>query len=178
MKNKNLIISLMILGIIALLVFGALLYQNHKKYDGSTLESRELLLDKTFNKSGERQWSIATETKINDYIVSGAYSTDNKSSLAVFKPVGNNKYKLITSTKRNNDEIILSSIMINNHFYDLIWFNGAQTEYAEIMYTINGKSQEPVRYNTSEMNIIYTENHEKDYTIHAAFYDKSGNKYE
>ena len=112
------------------------------------------------------EWTIAKELELGGYIVSGAYSTDNKSTLAIFEPTGNGDYKFSTSTNRNSDEIIVGGVAINGEWYDLIWFNGAKTEYAEITYTINGQVQDTLRYNTDDMDIISIKNPEKEYSIH------------
>ena len=178
LKNRKLLTVLVALAVIALLVCGVLLYQNHKKYSGSTLESRELLLDKALSKNNRTHWHIATETQIGDRLVSGAYSTDGKATLAVFKPAGNNNFKFMQSTNSQNDKVIFATINVEESSYDLFWFNGAQTEYAEITYTINGQPQEPKQYDTTQMNIITIENNEKEYSVHAVYYDSEGNKYE
>ena len=60
----------------------------------------------------------------------------------------------------------------------MIWFNGVQTEYAEIIYSVNGETKEPLKYDTSDMDIICIQNSEKDYSINVTYYDKDGNKYE
>ena len=99
-------------------------------------------------------------------------------TLAIFEPTGNGDYKFSTSTNRNSDEIIVGGVAINGEWYDLIWFNGAKTEYAEITYTINGQVQDTLRYNTDDMDIISIKNPEKEYSIHVAYYDNDGNKYE
>ena len=121
---------------------------------------------------------VAKELELGGYIVSGAYSADNKSTLAIFEPTGNGDYKFSTSTNRNSDEIIVGGVAINGEWYDLIWFNGAKTEYAEITYTINGQVQDTLRYSTDDMDIISIKNPEKEYSIHVAYYDNDGNKYE
>ena len=84
------------------------------------------------------------------------------------------------------DTLIISQISLNSlHCKDfsiiqqtLIWFNGAKTEYAEITYTINGQVQDTLRYSTDDMDIISIKNPEKEYSIHVAYYDNDGNKYE
>ena len=143
---------------------------------GDTITSRESILNTAISKGNE--WTIAKELELGGYIVSGAYSTDNKSTLAIFEPTGNGDYKFSTSTNRNSDEIIVGGVAINGEWYDLIWFNGAKTEYAEITYTINGQVQDTLRYSTDDMDIISIKNPEKEYSIHVAYYDNDGNKYE
>ena len=60
---------------------------------GNTIESREQILNNEISKGDN--WKISKEVEIEGYIISGAYSADNKSTLAIFKPVSNNKYKLV-----------------------------------------------------------------------------------
>ena len=143
---------------------------------GNTIESREQILNNEVAKGNN--WTISKEVEIEGYIISGAYSADNKSTLAIFKPISNNKYKFVKSINCNNDEIIISRAIINNNNYDLIWFNGAKTQYAEIIYTIDGQIQDTLKYNTTDMDIIYNKNPEKEYTINVRYYDNKGNKYE
>ena len=143
---------------------------------GNTIESREELLDSSVSK-GEG-WSIGKEIKIDDYIVSAAYSTDNKATIAIFAPTSNGNYEFSTSINRNNDDIIIGGAMINGQWYDLIWYNGAQTEYAEITYSISGKEDETLKYDTTDGDIIYIMNNEKEYNLSVCYYDGEGNKYE
>ena len=130
------------------------------------------------SKQARMDKTLAKELELGGYIVSGAYSADNKSTLAIFEPTGNGDYKFSTSTNRNSDEIIVGGVAINGEWYDLIWFNGAKTEYAEITYTINGQVQDTLRYSTDDMDIISIKNPEKEYSIHVVYYDNDGNKYE
>lgn len=84
---KKRIIGVFLLAAV-LLICGVVFYQSQKEEDGATLESREVLLDQAISQSKGTQWTIATETKLEDHIVSGAYSTDGKVTLAVFSPLG------------------------------------------------------------------------------------------
>jgi len=172
MKKKMLLIGLIVIaGVIGVLICCA-----YSLPDGKTIESREEILDNAISKGGS--WSIAKEIEIDGYIISAAYSTDNKSTIAVFKPESNGRYKFSTSTNRTSDEIIVGGAIINGAWYDLIWFNGAQTEYAEIIYTINGKESKPLRYDTTDMDVIYNKITEKDYSMEVYYYDSEGNRYE
>ncbi len=143
---------------------------------GNTIESRESRLNTEIAKG--KRWSIVKEIELDGFIISAAYSADNKSALAIFKSTGNGNYKFVTSTNRDNDEIIIGGITINDDWYDLFWLHGVQTEYAEITYTINGQKQDPLRYDTTDMGIICCKNNAKDYEISVCYYDSSGNKYE
>lgn len=143
---------------------------------GDTVESREQILNNEIEKGND--WTISKEIVIEGYIISGAYSADDKSTLAIFEPISNNKYKFVTSTNRDNDKIIISGFTINGDWYDLIWFNGAQTQYAEVIYTLDGQMHDTLKYDTTDMDIIYNKNPAKEYTMKVCYYDDKGNKYE
>ncbi|MDO5601645.1 MAG: hypothetical protein Q4G07_02635 [Oscillospiraceae bacterium] len=172
MKKKLLLTVLAIIVCIA----AASVYLFYSTSKGDTIESRESMLNTAISTGND--WTIAKEIELDGYIISAAYSTNSKSTLAVFEPTGNGKYKFNTSTNRSNEEIIIGGTAINGKWYDLIWFNGAKTEYAEITYTINGQIQDTLRYNTDAMDIICIDNPEKEYSIHVVYYDSDGNKYE
>lgn len=172
MKKKPLLIVLAVV----ICVAAVFIYFFCAAPKGDTIESRENMLNKAISRGND--WTIAKETELDGYIISAAYSTNSKSTLAVFEPIGNGKYKFNTSTNRSDEEIIIGGTVINGKWYDLIWFNGARTEYAEITYTINGQMQDTARYNTDDMDIICIENPEKEYSIHVVYYDSDGNKYE
>ena len=157
-------------------IFGALIYFSNSSPNGDTLESRGALLENAI--STKTDWSIAKETKIEDHIISCAYSTNGKSTIAVFEPVSSRKYEFLTSTTRDSTDIITGGTIINGEWYDLIWFNGAQTEYAEIIYTVNGVKKEALKYNTTAMDLIHIKNPEKDYSIEVCYYGSNGNRYE
>ena len=148
----------------------------HFSLKGDTVESREALLDNAI--SGGNDWTIVKEKEIDGYIVSCAYSTDGKSTIAVFKPASNGKYEFSTSTNRDNKDIIIGGALINGDWYDLVWFNGAQTEYAEVIYTVTGVRKEALKYDTTSMDLICIKNSEKEYSIEVCYYDSEGNIYE
>jgi len=157
-------------------IIGAFLYVSNLSPKGDTIESREALLNNAI--SGSKDWTIIKENKIDDYIISCAYSASGQSTIAVFEPMSNGKYKFSTANNRDNTDIIIGGAIINGEWYDLIWFNGAQTEYAEILYTVNGAPKEPLKYDTANMDLIYIKNLEKEYSIDVCYYDSDGNRYE
>lgn len=165
-------------GIVAIMVclIGISVYHFRFVPAGNTTESRENILNTTSSKG--KEWSIAEEMELDGCIISAAYSTDYKSLIAVFEPTLNGGYQFSSSTSRDGDEIIVGGAMINGNWYDLIWFNGAQTEYAEITYTVNGSQQEAFRYDTADMDLICHRNSEKEYSMNVAYYDSKGNRYE
>jgi len=170
--KKTLIIFLIIVAVI--FAFGT--YSYFTIPDGSTIESREEQLQE---KSKGKLWLISVEQKIDDYIISGIYSGYDESGLAVFEPNGNGKYKLQTRVFRDNDRIITTSSYIGGQWYDIVWFNGAKTDYAEITYTLDGVKQEPIIHNSKGMEIfIHPAPTNDEYGIDVVYYDSEGNKYE
>lgn len=170
MKQKGFIIVIAIA--LAILGYGA--YEYYSRPDGSTVERREELLRDT-PKGAE--WNISQEQELEDYLLSSIYC-DSKSGIAVFEPIGDGKYKLISREWRNSEEIIVSGLPINGEWYDLIWFNGAKTNYAEITYSVSGIENEPILFDTGDMKIICSKAPAKEYTLTVKYYDDDGNVYE
>lgn len=162
--------------LITALVAGIFLLRGYFMPKGSTVAEREDLLNKAI--SSGTNWKIATETEMEDYLISAAYSTNGRITLAIFKPSPLGGHQFQTSTNRNQGEIITSGVTIGDTYYDLIWFNGAQTQYAELQYTIDGKKQDAIKYDTTNMDIICHQNSAKEYEMSVAYYDSDGNKYE
>ncbi len=177
MKRKNILLIAVVLALIIVCIFGSMSYYNHSKTDGSTLESREKILDKSGAGFKNQKWTIATEQELDGYIISGAYSTDGKATIAIFEPVGNGKYGFMASENRSSDNIFITNAILDGIPYDLIWFPNAQTEYAEIVYTIDGQSQDAVRYDTADLKLICRNAPAKEYTIHVTYYDSEGNEH-
>ena len=156
-----------------LLAFTAISFSN--KPDGYTLESREQLLE---NLPRGFDWKIASEAELKKHIVSGIYSRDNKSGIAIFTPNGDKKYRLLARQWRDTDDIIISNFVVDNIWYDIIWFNGAKTDYAEITYTYDGNKQEQIIHNSKDMKIFINHSPSSDYALNVVYYDNEGNRYE
>ena len=173
-KKTSAIIGYICVVIMVVMCIGAISY--YIQPDGSTFESLEELLQE---RSKGKLWLISVEQKIDNYIISGIYSGYDESGLAVFEPKGNGKYKLQTRVFRDNDRIITTSSYIGGQWYDIVWFNGAKTDYAEITYTLDGVKQEPIIHNSKGMEIfIHPAPTNDEYGIDVVYYDSEGNKYE
>ena len=171
LKKKWLIIILVVI----LLFLGVTTYKYLSVPNGQTVESREQLLEGIPKGS---EWQISTEQSFNDLIVSGIYSADGKSGVAIFEPTGNGKYKLSSREWRENDRIVISGYLFESIWYDVVWFNGAETQYAEITYTVNGVKQKPIIHDSTNMKIFINEAPAEDYSINVVYYDNDGNIYE
>lgn len=164
-----------VIGILIILFLAYSAWSYFSRPDGSSVQSREELLENIPNGT---KWKITKETELKNYIISGMYSADGKSGIAVFEPLGNGKYKMSSREWRENDEIIISGYIIDGTWYDLVWFNGVKTEYAEIIYTIDDVEQEPIIHDAKEMDIFINASPAKDYSISVIYYDEDGNKYQ
>ena len=141
---------------------------------GAAREDREELLGG--HVVPERNWNIVNETEVGGYLVS-AYASNDKSGLAVFAANKNGGYEFEHATTANTNDIIVTNDFWNATHYDLIWFNGAQTEYAEVIYTIDGKQQDALRFDTTDMDIIVNPSPAKEYSLQVIYYDAEGNTY-
>ena len=74
--------------------------------------------------------------------------------------------------------VITNNVRIQDTWYDVIWFGGAVTEYAEVSYVVGRESQGPYRYDTSEMEVICRPAPANEYSISAAYYDGEGTQYQ
>lgn len=170
MKNKVWIA----LAIIILAVLGYAAYQHSQQPDGSTVESREAILR---NAPKKIEWHIAQEEEIAGCLLSCIYS-DNKAGIAVFEPAGNGKYQLFSLDWRDIDDIVITQFVADGELYDVVWFNGAATSYAELTYTVDANKEKPMVFDTSDMPIIYTKAPAGNYALEVKYYDDAGNVYE
>ena len=143
---------------------------------GTTVEGREEQLNASI--ATGTGWQIASELTLNNYLICGAYSSDEKACIAIFTPTENGGYRFQSSTNRNRDEIITAGAMVNDTWYDFIWFMGAQTEYAEVTYTVDRQIQPTLQFDTTDMGIVNHPAPGKEYTLTVCYYDSQGNQYQ
>lgn len=171
--NKKLLIAIDIIVVALIIWFG---FIRNPLPDGSTLESRQERISILNN--GE-DWTIDKELVIGDYIISSAYSSENKASLVTFKAEGKDGYSPQSWVKRNKDEIITDTVNIDGKGYVLITFMGAEVEYAEVTCVDNVSGEETTeRYDVGLSDIIYFESPSDDFNMNIVYYDKEGNMYE
>ena len=162
---------ILVVGLVCLVAFESIFAPK-----GDTLADREKILNESL--AVGRGWTISREKELDGFLISAASSQDGKACLAVFEPAGQEGYTLSASASQDGGEILVTGIQTGESWYDLIWFQGADTEYAEIRYTIAGAEQAPVRYDTSDMEILCVENPVKEYTLQAVYVDANGKVYE
>lgn len=178
MEKKALkkVISVFAVGVIAILAIAVIAIQMSKP-NGTTLAEREELLREARDC---KKMSIATETQIGDYILCGIYD-DDKAGIATFEPSGKG-YKLQRKTLREKERVIMISEYIDGKWYQLAWFNGAETKTAKltIKNTDNNEVVVSQDYDVSNGNIIVFDvpDNLDNFSIDFVYYDADGNKYE
>jgi hypothetical protein len=170
-KKYIIIISFTTVFIVSLLFF----FITQSKLDGSTIESRELRLNKLNKINGNAH--ICTEIKIDDYIVCGYISSNNKYGFAIFEPAGNGKYRFQSNYLRENNELVYGNIIVNQKNYDLFWANKTSLDYAEITYTVSNKAQKTLKLDATENKIIYNKSPSNSYSVEYVFVDADGNRF-
>ena len=173
MKLKKYIIPFSIIVIAGFLI---IFFINQNKLNGSTIESRELRLREISNLG--QVTTIDQEITIDGYIISGYTAKNNQYGLAVFVPEGNGKYVFQTNTNRQNNELLFLTTIINAKQYNLFWAKKADLDYAEITYTIDGKTGETIKLDAKNNKILYTEAPSNDFSVEYHFVDKNGIIYE
>lgn len=142
--------------------------------DGKTRESREELLGELPKGT---QWTIEEETNIEDYIISGAYSTDGHTALVVFAPTSSGGWQQQTRVLREDEDILLQQAVINGKYYDIAWISGVSTTKGEIRYSAGG-TEEVLEFDTTQSNMIFHQTDLKSYTLSVRYLDAEGNIYE
>ena len=155
--------------------------------DTSTVEGREAVLNEL---PKGRDWHIAREQELEDYLVAAMISADGQAGLAVFEPEDKGQYGLQTTTVRDDDDIVIGHTIVNGTWYDLFWFNGAPVTAAEIICTVEG-GQQPMRYQYGRISsegadgaveyfneIICLPEPADNYQLDIVYYDAEGNIYE
>lgn len=177
MEKKSLkkVMLIAVICVVALSVISVVVMQMSKP-NGNTLEEREELLRENRDCKG---MSIATETQIGDYIICGIYKSA-EAGIAVFEQTGNG-YKLQRTIIKDKNQVIISPEYLNGKWYQLVWFNGAETKSAEVTIT-NTDNNETImteNYDVSNGDIIAIcePDNLKNFSVNAVYHDADGNTY-
>mgnify|MGYP001855361662 CR=1 FL=1 len=174
MRKKNVFIAIFIIFILMLVGYICFNF-GFEKSNGSTVEGREKMIN---SNSNPQSWNIAKEVKIDKYIISGIHF-NNKSGIAIFENIKGDNYKLNSTYQNYSNNIILTGVFVDDIWYDICWFNGASTDYAEFIYTDKNGNVEKIKFETDDMNVIYSKSpFEEEYTLKVVYYDEFGNIYE
>ena len=170
MEAGNKKISVIIGVIVVIAIIAAGLIRNAKP------KSRAELISELY---GGEDYVICAEAAIDDYIINAAYGPNGKASLITFEPEGNGRYGIQSTVNRDISQIIMGMAVVDGNVYELIWFGGAETEYALVTCTDNVSGEEnTVRYDAEVSDIIYFESPSDDFNMNIVYYDKEGNMYE
>ena len=148
-------------------------YQAWGRPDGATVESREALLAAAL--PAGHGWNLASELELEGYLIGGAVDESGQSALAVFEQEGEG-YAFRQAASFGGD-VARDTVRIGETWYNIAWFGGAATEYAEITYTVDGVTLEPCRYETEDMPVLCHPAPADRYGISVVYYDRAGNRY-
>ena len=177
MENKKLKrVLLFVISIVAILAM-ALVAIEISKPNGTSISEREELLREN---SDCKIMNIATELQLDNYILCGIYD-ENKAGIAIFELSGKG-YKLQRTELRDKSRVISSTEYLNGEWYQLAWFNGADTKTAEIIITNTDNNDIIMEqsYDVSDGNIVAFKepNGLKNFSLSIVYYDADGKAYE
>lgn len=175
-KPAKAVIQLSCALLVALLGAIVLVGASSNYNDCSTVENRELRLQTISNLGNET--TISQEVVIDDYIISGYTTRNNRYGLAVFAADGDGTYRFQTNINRFDDELVFITATINHKHYNVFWANKADLDYAEVTYTIDGNIGETIKLDAKDNKIIYTDAPSNDFSVEYYFFDINGNRYE
>lgn len=157
-----------------LLLGGGMLFAHASEPKGDTIASREAILR---SEPKNIPWEIAVEQEWEGHLLCGI-TAGQRVGIAVFAPDGDG-YELRSRRWMDRpDAIVIHHAMIGETWYDLIWFNGAPTECAELTYTEPGQSPETRRFDTADGAVIGSTTPAGDYALEVRYFDAQGNEYE
>ena len=170
-NKKKILLSLSILTMIALL---AIFCINQKRFDGSTVQSRELIINKEY-----QDLHIIFELIVEDYIICEVVGDNNEYGLVTFKPKHNGNYDLSHRSINCNDSMSGYDFLINDKWYDFYFWNREDLDYAEITRIVDGETLPSEKLELHNGHIAYSLQPDMKSTGSSvtAFYDIYGNRY-
>ncbi len=176
-KKEMILFPIIVVGLIALILVIIFTNGNKNTLTGSTQESREQILN---SQSDSAKWLIARELELDKYMVCGT-TYGNQSGIALFTKTNETNYKYQSHMWNDSDTVLLTTAYVSetDTNYNVSWFNGAVTEYAEFIYTAKDGTVEKFKKDTCGMDIVYCESpFEKEYSLKVIYYDLEGNSYQ
>lgn len=181
MKNGKYIIVISV--VVATFLIALFLFYSSSmtlSQSGETVESRKnLLVQNSGLKEKGKDWSIASETTMDGFIASGAYSSDNLTTIGIFLPTKNGKYEYYSRTPINTKgDILIDGVVVDKKTYYLIWLYGKPSAYAEVSFKFkqNGEIHETLRFSTENMEVICFEAPGSYDVMRVAYFDANGNE--
>lgn len=171
-KGKQIALRILVICVI-ISVAAYILYES--KYDGSTPESRQTLLNEAIDGSLD-QISIVNEAELEDYLITAFTLPDERIGLAVFEPTGKKEYKFQTGHWQFGNKLDMVQ-RIHGKEYQITWCKSEAVETAEMKCTeTDGKNSEIRKLDVSGNQIAVYEIPYSNYKIEIAYYDSKGNQ--
>ena len=166
-KIKN---KLIVLICILFVVTSVIIVFNNLKQDISTLNGRELFINRI--KPGAK---IVSETNIEQYIISGFELSDSEYGLAVFAP-NSNSYTFQSCVYSYSREYVNLPLNIGNNSYLIIWCNNPNIKQVQVkLNNQNDIELDSVNFNLSKQEIVICKTPFNNFSFEVLFYDEFGN---
>ena len=159
-------------GLIVLVVF-MINRTTNGKFDGATRESREAILSAN---GGIRDWTILNEIEVENYLICAIASEDQR-EIAVFEPLKDGNYGYVTSTKDTKGDVVSFPVLLNEVRYLLTYADIQNPDRAEITFTVDGITNEPVILDAKSAGVLVTELPPGDFEYTVLYFDTDGNQY-
>lgn len=173
MKNKKAII----LAILLFVFIVGTIYSINRQY-GNTPEARQIILSRRDN-----HVIILREIVNENSIISEMIDQESGYGYAQFEKKENGNYILMTKKVRSRQEepILIDTIVINDELYKILMCNKSCLEYAEVVYTddTTGKKEDPIRVEMNNQSVALIKAPEySSYTTSVVFYNYNGDRFE
>jgi len=173
MKYKKTVILTMLL-----FVFIAGSIYSINKQHGNTPEARQIILSRRDN-----HVIILREIIIENSIISEMIDQESGYGFAQFEKNEHGNYILKTKMvrTRQDEPILMDTIVINDEVYEILMCNTAGLEYAEVIYTddTTGKKDDPIRVEMYNQTVALIKAPEySSYTRNVVFYNYKGDRFE
>ncbi len=115
---------------------------------------------------------ISSETKVENYIISGFDSSNGGYGLVVFAPKSG-AYKFQSCVYSDSKDYITLPLSIGNNHYLIIWYKNADSDSATIkFFDDNKKVVDCIESDLSSRKIIVCDNVPKSFSLEADFHNK------
>jgi len=173
MKNKKATLL-----VVLLFIFIAGSIYSINRQNGNTVEARQIILSKRDN-----HVIILREIIIENSIISEMIDQKSGYGYAQFEKNEYGNYILKTKMVRTGQDepIVMDILVINDEVYNVLMFNKACLEYAEVIYTddTTNKKHDPIRVEMNNQTVSLIKAPEySSYTMSVVFYNYKGDRFE
>lgn len=160
--------KIFLLGVALVVILFGLIFCNIA--DCSTISHREQYLNQLADINDVH---IVSEIMIDNYIISGYVSSNRSYGIAIFEPMYRGKYKFQSNVNCSENEVLFSTVIINDVFWDLIWINKLDLDFARIVYYTDAGIK-VYKLDASNNKILHVQSPAKNYDVLVNLVDNNG----